>query len=285
MPYATTSDGLRLYYEEAGRGTPIVFVHEFSGDFRSWEAQMQHFSRRYRCIAFNARGYPPSDVPPRVASYSPARAVEDVVSVMKHLRIAKAHIFGCSMGAQTTLHFGLEHPRLAMSLTAIGAGSGSSGTRAEMKRTAEANAQRYETEGLAAMLARVSTAPNRIQLGEKNPRAWEDFSKRFMQHSSQGCAFTQRGIQAKRPLLASLEARFRALKVPTHLIVGDEDPLALDASLFIKRVCTAARLTVAPATGHLVNVEEPELTNRLTEQFYALVETGRWRPRTPSSRT
>jgi len=55
MPYVTASDGVRLYYEEAGSGTPIVFVHEFSGDFRSWEAQMQHFSRRYRCIAFNAR--------------------------------------------------------------------------------------------------------------------------------------------------------------------------------------------------------------------------------------
>lgn len=277
MPYARASDGVRLYYEEAGSGTPIIFVHEFSGDLRSWEAQMQHFSRRYRCVAFNARGYPPSDVPPRVANYSPARAVEDVVSVMKHLRIARAHIFGCSMGAQTTLHFGLEHPRLALSLTAIGAGSGSSGTRAEIRRTAEANAQRYESEGLAAMLARVSKAPNRIQLAQKNPRAWEDFSKRFMQHSAHGCASTQRGIQAKRPLLASLESRFRAHKVPTHLIVGDEDPLALDASLFIKRVCPAARLTVAPATGHLVNVEEPELTNRLTEQFYALIETGRWR--------
>lgn len=280
MPYVTTSDGVRLYYEETGSGMPIVFVHEFSGDLRSWEAQLQHFSRRYRCIAFNARGYPPSDVPSRVASYSPERAVDDLVSVLKHLRIRKAHIFGCSVGAQTTLHFGLEHPRLALSLTAIGAGSGSSGTRAQMKRTAEENARRYETEGLAAMLGRVSKAPNRIQLAQKNPRAWADFRRRFMEHSAEGCAQTQRGIQARRPLLASLTSLFRALDVPTHLIVGDEDTLALDASLFIKRVCPAARLTVAPATGHLVSAEEPELTNALTEQFFALVESGRWRPRT-----
>ncbi len=279
MPYATMSDDVRLYYEECGSGTPIVFVHEFSGDFRSWEAQLQHFSRRYRCIAFNARGYPPSDVPSRVASYSPTRAVEDLVSILEHLRIRKAHVVGCSMGAQTTLHFGLEHPRRAISLTAVGAGSGSSGTRGQIKRTAEENARRYQAEGLAAMLARVSKAPNRIQLAQKNPRAWEDFRKRFMQHSAEGCAYTQRGIQAKRPLLLSLEARFRALKVPTHLMVGDEDPLALEASLFIRRVCPAARLTVAAATGHLVNAEEPELTNRLTEQFFALVESRRWRPR------
>ena len=269
MAYATASDGVRLYFEEAGKGTPIVFVHEFSGDFRSWEAQIQHFSRRYRCIAFNARGYPPSDVPGRVSSYSPERAVEDIVDVLRHLRIPKAHIFGCSMGAQSTLHFGLNHPRKAITLTAVGAGSGSSGTREEQKRTADLNARRYEDEGLEAALARVAKAPNRVQLGQKNPRAWADFCRRFMEHSAQGCAFSQRGIQGKRPSLLTLERRFRELKVPTHLIVGDEDPSALEASVFIKRVCPAARLTVAPATGHLVNLEEPELTNRLTEQFYA----------------
>src|SRR5215213_6870274 len=126
MPYAMTSDGVRLYYEETGKGAPIMFVHEFSGDFRSWEAQVQYFSRRYRCIAFNARGYPPSDVPERVSSYSPRRAVEDVADVMRHLKIRKAHIVGCSMGAQSTLHFGLTYPRMAVTLTAIGAGSGSS---------------------------------------------------------------------------------------------------------------------------------------------------------------
>jgi len=62
MPYAQAKDA-RLYYEDSGKGTPIVFVHEFSGDLRSWETQVRHFSRRHRCIAFNARGYPPSDVP------------------------------------------------------------------------------------------------------------------------------------------------------------------------------------------------------------------------------
>ena len=269
MAYATASDGVRLYFEEAGKGTPIVFIHEFSGDLRSWEAQIQHFSRRYRCIAFNARGYPPSDVPPRVSSYSPDQAVEDIVAVLRHLRIKKAHIVGCSMGAQSTLHFGLNHPGMAITLTAIGAGSGSGGTREDVRRNSEKNARRYEEEGLAAALAMIGKAPNRVQLARKNPRAWDDFCRRFMEHSAQGCAFTQRGIQAKRPSLLTLERRFREHPVPTHLIVGDEDPSALEASLFIKRVCPAARLTVAPATGHLVNVEEPELTNRLTEQFFA----------------
>jgi pimeloyl-ACP methyl ester carboxylesterase len=280
MPYVKSSDGVRLYYEEAGTGTPIVFVHEFSGDLRSWEAQMQHFSRRYRCIAFNARGYPPSDVPERVSSYSPMIAVKDIAAVMRHLKLRKAHIMGCSMGAQSTLHFGLNFPRLAITLTTIGAGSGSSFTnRAEQRSTSEANAKRYEEEGLARVLERVQKAPNRVQLKQKNPRAWEDFGRRFMEHSAQGCANIQRGVQGRRPALVSLERDFRALKVPTHLVVGDEDTGAIEPGLFIKRTCPAARLTIAPATGHLVNIEEPELLNRLTEQFYALVESGKWRPR------
>ncbi|MDB5867058.1 MAG: alpha/beta hydrolase fold [Betaproteobacteria bacterium] len=274
MPYATTDDGVRLYYEEAGSGVPIVFVHEFSGDLRSWEAQIQHFSRHYRCIAFNARGYPPSDVPPRVSSYSHRIAAEDIAAVMRHLKIPKAHIVGCSMGAQSALHFGFTYPRKAITLTAIGAGSRPATTsKAEHLANTEAYARRFEEQGLAAVFERVKVAPNRVQLKRKNPRAWADFARRFAEHSAQGCANTQRGIQGKRPPLASLEQQFRTLKVPTHVVAGDEDTGSIEPALFIKRVCPVARLTIAPATGHLVNTEEPELFNRLTEQFYAEVES------------
>jgi pimeloyl-ACP methyl ester carboxylesterase len=273
MPYVTTSDGVRLYYEETGRGTPIVFAHEFSGDLRSWQLQVSHFRKKFRCVAFNARGYPPSDVPERVSKYSPARAVDDLADVMRHLKLGKAHIIGCSMGSQTTLHLGLTYPRMAISLTAIGAGSGSNHpSRAEQKRASAENARRYEEEGLEAMLARVGKAPNRVLLKHKNPLAWEDFERRFMEHSALGCANIQRGIQGTRAPLMSLGAKFRALKVPTHLVVGDADTGAIEPSLFIKRNCPAARLTIMPATGHLVNAEEPEMFNRLTEMFYADVE-------------
>jgi len=82
MPQITTDDGVKLHYEEAGSGTPVVFVHEFAGDLRSWDPQLSHFSRRYRCIAYNARGYPPSDVPESFERYSQDRARDDVLAVM-----------------------------------------------------------------------------------------------------------------------------------------------------------------------------------------------------------
>jgi pimeloyl-ACP methyl ester carboxylesterase len=274
MPYARSHDGHRLYYEEAGKGTPIVFVHEFSGDFRSWESQVQYFSRRYRCIAFNARGYPPSDVPERVESYTVDNAIEDIASVMRHIEIERAHIVGCSMGSQSTLHFGFTHPEMAISLTAIGAGSGSVADPAQQRANSEANAKRYE-QGLEAALDRVRVAPNRVQLARKNPRAWDDFCRRFMEHSAAGCANTQRGIQAQRPGMTTLGAKFGALRVPLHVIAGDEDPAAFEGALFIKQNCPVSRVTILPATGHLANVEEPELVNRVTEQFFADVERTR----------
>lgn len=279
MPYVQ-SDGARLYYEVAGTGIPIVFVHEFSGDLWSWEKQIQHFSRRYRCIAFNARGYPPSDVPAQLSRYSHKHAVDDVAVVMRHLGVSKAHIIGCSMGSRTTLDFGLTYPRMALSLTMIGIGSGGDPrNKAAFLRATEARARLYQQGGLAVVLAGLRVAANRVQLKRKNPRAFEDFCRRFMQHSAQGCANITRRVQGRRVSLFSMEKALRGLKAPSHVIIGDEDPGAINSGLFMKQVSPAVRLSIVPATGHLVNLEEPDLMHRLSEDFFALVESGQWRPR------
>src|SRR3990172_1964934 len=125
MPHATTNDGVKLYYEEVGIGPTIVFVHEFAGDHRSWEPQLRFFSRRYRCVAFNARGYPPSDVPEDVGKYSEERARDDVIAVMDHLGSEQAHVVGLSMGGFAALHVGLGPPHRARSLVIGGCGYGS----------------------------------------------------------------------------------------------------------------------------------------------------------------
>jgi len=285
MPYAN-SNGVKLYYEEAGRGTAIVFVHEFSGDFRSWEAQMRHFSRRYRCVAFNARGYPPSEVPASPSKYSHTIAADDIRAVMRHIGAAKAHIVGCSMGAYATIMFGLRYPRNALSLTTVGAGAGGvldPGRRAQFLKDTEANARRFEEEGLEGVAKRYRKAPNRIQLENKDPRGFREFFERFAEHSALGHANTLRGVQLRRPPLYTMEKQFARLKVPFNAFVGDEDESALNPSLFIKRACPAARLNVAPATGHLVNVEEPDYFNRMAGDFLTLVDSGRWKPRDPRS--
>jgi pimeloyl-ACP methyl ester carboxylesterase len=283
MPY-TRSKGVRLYYEEAGKGTPIVFVHEFAHGLHSWEGQLRHFSRRYRCIAFNARGYPPSDVPESASQYSQAIATDDVANVMRDLGVRRAHIIGCSMGGYATLHFGLRYARMARSLTVVGAGYGSdSDKRAQFLRDTEVMARRFDELGTPEAITTYQIGPARVQLANKDPRAFREFCEEFAGHSALGSANTLRGVQARRPTIYSLARGLARMKVPTHIISGDEDNNCLEPGIFIKRVCPAARLTVVPATGHAVNIEEPDLFNRITGEFLSLVDSGRWRPRDPRS--
>ena len=283
MPYAD-SKGVQLYYEEAGTGFPIVFVHEFAGDLRSWEGQMRYFSRRYRCIAFNARGYLPSDVPAAVSQYSQAIATDDIANVMRSLGVRKAHIIGCSMGGYATLHFGLRYASMARSLTVIGAGYGSDpDKRAQFLRDTEVMARRFEDLGTPEAITTYQIGPARVQLQNKDPRSFDAFCEEFAGHSALGSANTLRGVQARRPTIYNLARGLARMKVPTHIISGDEDTQCLEPGVFIKRTCPAARLTVVPATGHAVNIEEPDLFNRITDEFLSLVDAGRWRPRDPRS--
>jgi pimeloyl-ACP methyl ester carboxylesterase len=283
MPYAT-SNGIRLYYEEAGKGTPIVFVHEFADDLYSWEPQLRYFSRRYRCIAYNARGYPPSDVPKAASKYSQALATDDIANVMRHLKIRKAHIIGCSMGGFATVHFGLRYARMPLSLTAIGVGYGSDpDKRAQFAKDTEIMARRFEEMGTPKAIEPYQIGPSRVQFQNKDPRGFAHFCAEFAKHSALGSANTLRGVQARRPTIYSLERGLAKLKVPLHMITGDEDNNCLEPGIFIKRVCPAAWLTVVPATGHAVNLEEPDFFNRITAEFLAQVESGRWRLRDPRS--
>ena len=121
MPLAQTN-GVKLYYEEAGGGHPIIFVHEFETDCRHWETQMRWFSRQYRCIAFNARGYSPSAVPSAQADYGYEHAADDIAPLLDHLKIDRAHIVGLSMGAYAAMVFAMRHPGRATAIVAAGVG-------------------------------------------------------------------------------------------------------------------------------------------------------------------
>ena len=280
MPYATARDGTQLYYEETGTGTPLIFVHEFSGDYRSWETQVRFFSRRYRCITFNARGYPPSDVPKSRAKYSYRIAVGDIADVLRHLGIKKTHVVGCSMGAYSSLQFGILYPAMALSVTSVGAGAGSNPeTRVAFLRDTEANARLFETLGMPAAVRESGFAAGRIPQMLKDPRGFAEFRRYHESHSAIGLANVQRGVQAKRPPLYQLESAFRNYRPPLFVISGDEDDNCIGPAVFIKKASANARLWICPSAGHTVNTEEPDLFNRNLLDFLTLVDTGRWKPR------
>jgi pimeloyl-ACP methyl ester carboxylesterase len=286
MGHATTEDGVRLYFEETGSGTPVIFVHEFAGDLRSWEPQLRHFGKRYRCIAFNARGFPPSDVPEDVGAYSQARAADDIASVLDAVGESKAHIVGLSMGGFATLHFGFRHPDRALSLCVGGCGYGAEPEQRERFRgEADVVADMLRTSGMAAFAEKYAYGPTRVQFENKDPRGFAEFKRMLAEHSAVGSANTQQGVQRERPSLYDLVAEMKRLTVPTLVITGDEDWPCLVPGILMKQNISSAALAVIPNAGHAINIEEPDVYNRMVGEFLAQVDSGRWPMRDPRAIT
>ena len=277
MTHCTTNDGVKLYFEEAGEGTPIIFVHEFAGDFRSWEPQIRHFSRNYRCVVFNARGYSPSDVPEDPEMYSQDLACEDIRTVLDNLDIDTAHVIGLSMGGFAALHFSLHYPDRVLSQVVSGCGYGAAeGAREQFQRETTEAANRMESETMAVFGSTYALGPTRVQFQNKDPRGWKEFETQLRDHSSLGSANTMRGVQRQRPSLYDLQDELREITVPTLILNGDEDDPCLDVGLYLKRTILSSALSLLPRTGHTCNLEEPNLFNQICETFIHQVESGRW---------
>jgi pimeloyl-ACP methyl ester carboxylesterase len=277
-------NGISFYYEEVGHGVPMVFVHEFAGEVASWRPQVGFFGRRYRTIAFNARGYPPSDVPEDPSQYSQAQAVEDIRGVLDHLGIEKAHIVGLSMGGYATLHFGLLYPERARSIVVAGAGYGSKpDERDAFRRDCAAVAERFEREAMSEVAATYANGPARQQFRDKDPQGWEAFRDLLIKQSANGHALTMRQVQMKRPSIYELGERMAHMTVPTLIMTGDEDEACLEPALYMKRTIRTSGLVVIPKSGHTINLEEPEFFNRCVLDFVTAVDGGRWTPRNLAS--
>jgi pimeloyl-ACP methyl ester carboxylesterase len=279
MAKISAPDGVKLYVETVGSGTPVVFVHEYAGDYRSWEAQVRYFCRQHRCVTYSQRGYPPSDVPSDPGRYSQDVARDDVIAVMDGLGIDKAHVVGHSMGGYTALHVGIRYPQRCLSVTAAGCGWGSSPDaekREAMKALAAETGKMFAEEGIVAAAAKYADAPMRQAFKHKDPRGWTEFARMLAEHSAEGHALTMLNLQLKRPTLWEMEAELKQFSVPLLVIVGDEDDLCLDGSLFIKRTAPTAALLVLPRSGHTINSEEPGAVNAALAELFAAAETGRW---------
>jgi pimeloyl-ACP methyl ester carboxylesterase len=284
VSFAPAVDGTRLYYEEVGAGTTILFICEFAGDHRSWEPQLRSFARRYHCVVYAPRGYPPSDVPGDVAAYSQHLAVTDAVAVLEHLGIQSAHVVGLSMGGFTALHLAMQRPDVTRSIVVGATGYGAHpSARESFRAESAAIAAAFRNEGAAGIAPRYAEGPARVQFQNKDPRGWAEFAEHLAEHSGEGAAHTMLGVQRERPSLYDLRDSLAAVEVPTLLVVGDEDEGCLDATLMLKRTMGAAALAVFPRTGHTVNLEEPELFNRVVSDFVTTVDGGRWRQRDPRS--
>jgi len=267
------ANGIELAYDEAGEGYPLVLCHEFGGSMESWAPQVHFFARRYRVITYNARGYPPSDVPKDLEAYSQDIAVEDLYQLLRALGIEQAHVGGLSMGASCALHFGIRHPEMARSLTVAAVGTGS--TNPNFAAESRALADAIESNP-GATFADYALRPVRLQLKRKDPTGWEEFASLLTAHSPTGSAMTMRGVQAGRPPIFVWEDQCRALTLPALILCGDEDEPCIEPSLFLKRTIPRSGLVMFAQSGHAINIEEPDLFNRVVLDFLTAVEAGKW---------
>jgi pimeloyl-ACP methyl ester carboxylesterase len=275
MSQAKASDGTKIYYEVQGSGAPIIFVHELAGTCRSFDGQVAALKPRFQCITFNARGYPPSDVPPSADSYSQEIAASDIGAVLDAVGVRDAHVMGVSMGSAAALQFALTNPTRVRSAILCSIGSGSDAKPEEYVANMEAMAARVEKNGLAQIKENFTTSPARVKLKEKNPAEFEKFLQDLTQFSVLGLTNTMRGVQKRRAPLYAHKERIAAMRIPTLVVLGGDDQGCAKPSHFLQETLPGARLEILPNTGHGVNIEEPERVNRMVAEFIDAVERAR----------
>jgi len=275
MSQAKAADGTKLYYEVQGSGPAIVFVHELAGTCRSFDAQVAALKPRFQCITFNARGYPPSDVPSSAESYSQDIAAADIGAVMDAVGVRDAHVMGVSMGSAAALQFALANPKRVRSAILCSIGSGSDAKPDEYVANMEAMAARVEKNGAAQIRENFTTSPARVKLKEKNPAEFEKFLAELAQFSVLGLTNTMRGVQKRRPPLYAHKDKIAAMTIPALVVLGGDDAGCAKPSQFLKETLPDARLEILPNTGHGVNIEEPARVNRMVAEFIDAVEARR----------
>jgi pimeloyl-ACP methyl ester carboxylesterase len=275
-------NGVDLYYEDTGSGFPLIFCHEFAGDYRAWDPQVRAFSRAYRCVTYSQRGFPPSSAPEDPAAYSQDILIEDLRALTQHLGIDQAHFVGFSMGGNVVLNFALRYPHLCRAIAVVGTGAGTT-NRERFERDIERVVDLIRSQGIEAFAQIYAEGPTRLPFKRKDPYGWAVFREQLAEHSATGQALTMLGVMRPRPTIFALEKALDVLEVPTLVVIGDEDEPCVDPAVFLKRHIPAAGLAVIPQSGHAVNLEEPALFNAAVLDFLRLVEAGRWARRSTVS--
>lgn len=277
LPTISAPDGTTLYYEEHGSGIPVLFLHEFAGNHRTWAGQVGKLQNGYRCITYSARGYPPSGIPESDAAYGQDIAVSDALAVLDALAVDRAHIVGHSMGAYTALHIGIRVPNRCLSVSALGCGWGSEPDERETARAmCEDIAGMFRRGPIEQAAAKYARFPMRNTFEAKNPLGFAAFEKILGGLSPMGAALTMLNLQRDRPTLWDMEEQLKSFEPPLLVLVGDEDHPCLEGSLFLKRTVATAALQMVPRSGHSLTMEEPDIVNEALAAVFAATAAGSW---------
>ena len=258
----------RLYFETAGSGAAVVFIHAGVSDSRMWDSQFEAFAGRHTVVRYDHRGFGKSTFPEEEFSLR-----DDLANVLHAVAVEKAVLVGCSMGGGTAIDFALEHAEMVSGLVLVG--SGVSGLN-DPKHLSE-DTRKYWTELIGL-----------VQKGEVE-RALEMDAKYWIDGPSRpsnevDAVYRERARQLHREnfslerfkrqentLVPPAIERLGEVAVPTLTVIGDHDSEDLKrlSDRFAAEIprCRLVRMNAA----HLPSLERPAEFNRLLQEFLGSV--------------
>ncbi len=272
MPYARSSDGFKLYYEEHGHaGTPLVLAYGIGGNTEMWDVNISALSAAHRLILWEPRGHARSDSPEDPAKVSFARWALDLRDVLDHLRLRRAHVGGLSLGAGIATRFTLRFPGRVRSLLITNSSSASGLPLSVDNLVMRAQSIKITLEqGMDAMAEFAMRAnPNLVERLRIDPGAREEFYEEYRRLAPIGYANSLRALLA----MDHITDELRKIRVPVLLIGGDRDP-SLAPMKVIQRRIRGSKLVVLSPASHFANRDQPEAWNRAALQFLTRVDGG-----------
>ncbi len=253
MPKAFLN-GINLYYEDIGKGFPLILTHGFAGTTKSWAGQVAAFTRKYRFITYDMRGHGQSDAPDDPAKYQVEVLVEDIYQLLRHLGIKKAVIGGLSLGGFLTIRFYARHPEMAAGLVIIDTGPG--------YRTPEKAKDWDESCHDCAEILRKDGIPA-FQKSEYSALDYYTAPEVMAKQNPIGLAYV-RDVTMKTPTGLDI---LPTIKVPSLIICGDRDVQFLPATEYMAQKIPGAKKVIIANAGHGVNIDQPEVFNRTVLEF------------------
>ncbi len=266
MPYLRTDDRVKLYYEEHGRGTPLVLAYGIGGNADLWDVNVKALAARHRMVLWEPRGHARSDSPEDPARYSFHRWTLDLRDLLDHLGIGKAHVGGLSLGAGIATRFTLRFPARVRSLLVT-----NSSSAVGLPLSVENLVMRARSievtlnQGMDAMAEfAMATNPNVAARLALDPSSREEFYAYYRRLTPIGYANSLRALLAMDHITDELPT----IKAPVLLIGGDLDPSLGPMKVMHKKIRGSTLVILAPAS-HFANRDQPEAWNRAALDFLA----------------
>ena len=246
-------NGIEIDYEVSGHGPTLLLSHGYASTRHMWDDQHRALGDRWRVVSWDMRGHGQTDSPADPKQYSAALTVADMRALLQHAGAERAIIGGLSLGGYVSLAFALAHPEMTQALVICDSGPGyrNAEARAGWNQRAQERAAALEAKGLDSLARRSRETQQAVH------------------RSAQGLAHAARGMLAQEG--SQVIDGLASIRVPTLVVVGDQDQPFVAPSEYMAKKIPGARLAVIPGAGHSSNLDQPEIFNRVVRDFLASV--------------